>query len=238
MRSVVLLSGGMDSTTALAMARREGPVIPLSIRYGSTHQVREGNAATRVAEWYGLSQEIVRIELPKEIFAGGTSALLGYDNIPNEEYHDIEKETPSVTVVPFRNALLISVATAIAESRGYDHVWAAVHGTDAAGWAYPDCTPEFTGAMANAIYVGTLHKVRLATPFSWATKSDIVKLAVQLEAPMHLTYSCYRGRQLHCGVCPTCLERIKAFSEAGYIDPVHYETEPIWADGLKEYPDV
>lgn len=228
MKAVVLLSGGMDSTTALAKCLQQGmeEVLPLSVRYGSTHEAAESMAAEQVANFYHLPRYVVT--LPPDIFSGGASALLGESDIPEEEYHDITKETPSVTVVSFRNANLISAATAIAEAHGFDQVWVAMHQTDFSGWAYPDCSPEFVGAMAAAIYVGTMHKVRLVTPFLWNTKAEIVMEAAELEAPLQLTWSCYRGGNHHCGECPTCKERIKAFSVAGYIDPVEYVKEQEW----------
>jgi 7-cyano-7-deazaguanine synthase len=224
MRSIVLLSGGMDSTTALAKALKIGGVEALSVRYGAVHQEAEVMSAGLVAEWFHVGHRV--IDLPSDIFRGSGSALLGESEIPNEEYHDPTKETPSATVVPFRNATLLSIATALAEANKFDYVWAAMHQTDWGGWAYPDCSPEFAGSMSSAIYIGTLHKVRLVTPFIWSTKAEIVQEAVELEAPLQLTWSCYRGGDFHCGECPTCLERAKAFALAGYMDPVRYLTLP------------
>jgi 7-cyano-7-deazaguanine synthase len=228
MNAVVLLSGGMDSTTALAQAVVDGAVniVAVSFQYGSRHQLQELASAERVVKYYnrfGFCIERVVVIIPHHIFVGSGSSLIGESDIPDEEYHDPEKETPSSTVVPFRNANMISIATTVAESRGYDKVYVGVHATDAQGFAYPDCTPEFMGAMSAAIYVGTHHKVRLVTPFQWMDKSDIVTLAAKLLAPLHLTWSCYRGGEKQCGHCPTCRERLHAFSEAGFIDPVAYE---------------
>jgi len=221
MNRIVLLSGGMDSATALALATADAEdVVALSVQYGSVHQVAEGKAALDVAAFYHVP--IVRIVLPSNIFAGGESALMGEQAIPEGEYHDITKETPSVTVVPFRNANLISVAVAHAEAHHFDEVWVAVHATDHGGWAYPDCSPEFMGAMAAAVYIGTLRKVRLVTPFIWMSKGAIVKLGKTLKVPYNLTWSCYRGGEVACGECPTCLERVKAFDEAGVKDPIRY----------------
>jgi 7-cyano-7-deazaguanine synthase len=219
---LVLLSGGLDSATALALALSQGShVAALSIQYGSVHSDAEGKAAHAVAGFYDLPLEI--LTLPTSIFRGGNSALLGESNIPNEEYHDPEKETPSATVVPFRNANFIAAAVAQAEARGFEEVWMAVHATDHGGWAYPDCSPEFIGAMAAAVYIGTLRKVRLVAPFINMSKGDIVKVGTQLNVPYHLTWSCYRGGDLACGECPTCLERLKAFRDAGVEDPIKYQ---------------
>ena len=229
--AVVLLSGGMDSTTALAQAINDDNfnILALTAGYGSLHQKAETRAAKQVVAWYQrmlvdapciLEHRIV--ELDPTIFKGGSSSLLGEADMPKAEYQDIEHEGPSPTVVPFRNANLISVATSIADALGYDRVYVAVHANDHNRWAYPDCSPEFIGAMANAVYVGTMGKVRLITPFIWMTKGDIVTRAAVLGAPLQLTWSCYVGGGKPCGTCPTCQERVAAFNDAGFIDPVDY----------------
>jgi len=234
MKSIVLLSGGMDSTTALAQAiKQSDEVVALSLLYGSKHQASENGAAQMVVRHYGILREVIAME--PEVFAvpGGSALLEGGQEVPNEEYHDPEKESPSATVVPFRNANLISQAVAYAEAHGFDRVWVAVHASDAQGFAYPDCTPEFMGAMAAAVYVGTHRKVRLEVPFQWMTKAGIVQRAHSLGVPLQLTWSCYRGGKLHCGACPTCLERIKAFETAGFVDPVVYDAHITWPEGLQ-----
>jgi 7-cyano-7-deazaguanine synthase len=222
--ALVLLSGGMDSATALAQAMHENPndnVSAISFKYGSRHQQAELAAACKVADHYDLLHHFI-VVMP-DIFHGSGSALMGESDVPNEEYHDPEKETPSVTVVPFRNANLISAAVAIAEAQHIGLVYIAVHATDAKGFAYPDCTPEFIGAMAAAVYVGTHRKVRLVSPFQWMSKSETVTRAHSLFVPLQLTWSCYRGGSKACGQCPTCIERIKAFIDAKLIDPIPYE---------------
>jgi|WetSurSiteA1Bulk_404760.scaffolds.fasta_scaffold19867_2 7-cyano-7-deazaguanine synthase len=237
-RTVLLFSGGLDSTSLLAqLMTTEEEILALSFKYGSLHEGSEMLAAANVIKYYeGVAHEV--IQLPIEIFAGGSSALLGQTEMPNEEYHDITKETPSATVVPFRNANLISMAVSVANSRGFDQVAIANHATDSQGWAYPDCTPEFMGPMAAAVYIGTMRAVRLYTPFQFLTKADIVTLAARHRAPLYLTRSCYRGGMIACGECPTCLERITAFVIAGYVDPIKYVLEPRAWDivGLKEFP--
>jgi len=224
MDNLVLLSGGMDSATALGLAMKDSPnTMAVSIRYGSVHSDSEAKAALAVANWYGLG--LHEVCLPHSIFRGGQSSLLGESEIPTEEYHDPEKETPSSTVVPFRNALFISVAVAMAEAQGCARVWLAVHATDHLGFAYPDCSPEFIGSMLSATYIGTHRKVRLITPFLWISKAQIVRLGMELRVPYQLTWSCYRGGDSSCGECPTCLERKKAFAEACYFDPIPYLKE-------------
>ena len=224
MTQVVLFSGGLDSSTALAMAsKRNDHVLAVSVRYGAVHQVSEIAASVAIAAHYGVEHRI--ITFPPNIFTGGDSALLGEAPIPTEEYHDPTKESPSATIVPFRNANLISMATAIAEAAGGGSVWVATHATDAGGWAYLDCSPEFIGAMTAAVYIGTLRKVNLIAPFNNMTKAQIVEAGMKLHVPFHLTWSCYRGWSLHCGTCPTCRERHKAFVEANYSDPTIYQTD-------------
>jgi len=244
-KAVVLHSGGLDSTTLLEVAIQDGndEVLSLGIMYGSLHNEAEAAAALDVMEWYKQTDQMhyVRrevVEIPPSIFQGEASALMGEIPMPSLTYKEItESEGPSPTVVPFRNANLISAAVAIAEARGYDYVYIGAHGEDAHNWAYPDCTPEFLGAMASAVYIGTYQKVQLRFPFIWMTKSDIVVRAAELGAPIEFSWSCYNpvwvdariaendiqeGHYEHCGHCPTCIERAQAFAQAGFADPTTY----------------
>ncbi len=236
MKAVVLFSGGLDSTTAMYQAVADGAneIRAVSFNYGSKHAYREIQAARVVMD--GVQSIMTahhHVILLPNIFKGGKSAVMGDVEMPMEEYKDYESgEGESITVVPFRNANLISGAVTIAEVHGFDKVYAGMHATDYGSWAYPDCTPEFLGAMANASYVGTLGRVRLVFPFIWMTKAEVVTRAALLGVPTRLTYSCYEGGQRHCGRCPTCLERIKAFVEAGYQDPVTYESGVPEMEGL------
>lgn len=247
MKAVVLLSGGLDSTTVLYQALADGAkeILAVTYAYGSRHEGKEIQAAkdvmdhTYVQDMFTTLLEHQVIDLPK-IFSGGGSALMGDVDVPHEEYKDYDggPEGESITVVPFRNANLISMAITLAEVKGYSRVYAGMHASDHSTWAYPDCSPEFLGAMANAAYAGTLGRVRLVFPFVWMTKTEVVTRGVLLDAPLHVTWSCYEGRYAHCGECPTCLERISAFVEAGYKDPVEYITAIEAAmDGLEEVPE-
>ena len=238
-KAVVLHSGGLDSTTLIEKAIEDGAeeILLLSVRYGSLHNEAEGQSAKAITQWYQQANQLVKFnrvayELPPEIFKGQASALMGDTAMPHLTYEQIrQSEGPSPTVVPFRNANLISIATALADARGYNYVYIGAHGEDAHNWAYPDCTPEFLGAMANAIYVGTYQKVRLVFPFIWMQKSDIVMYAAEHGAPLEMTWSCYSPRVIgsedgvefvHCGRCPTCIERAQAFAIAGFVDPTAY----------------
>lgn len=236
MSAVVLLSGGIDSATALALALKDHTdVMAVSFRYGSLHETQEMAAAQRVAEYYDASHRTVQLDT--SIFKGAGSALLGETKMPEGSYKDgMSAEGPSPTVVPFRNSVLLSLASAVAFANGYQRVYAGMHASDHTTWAYPDCSPEFLGAFANALYVGTLGEVRLIYPFVWMTKMAVVKAAAGLFVPAQLTYSCYTGQAIHCGKCPTCTERIKAFMGAGYRDPVPYDTVVDWGVDTREWP--
>jgi len=231
MSAVVLLSGGLDSATALYQAFEDGHLrsqcLAVSFRYGSIHMKREMQSAADIVSYAGVDHVIV--DLPFEIFKGSGSALLGETAMPKGVYQDaFAPEGPSPTVVPFRNAVMLSMACALAQARGYSTLYAGMHASDHDKWAYPDCSPEFLGAFANAAYVGTMHEVRFKYPFVWMSKSDVVTRAALLDVPAIMTYSCYSGREAHCGVCPTCVERIQAFRTAGYIDPADYEIKLDW----------
>lgn len=220
-KAVVLLSGGMDSAVALAVAMKEcdGWVTALSFSYGQRH-VKELLAASELAQHYDIPHFIYTVEIPK---AG--SVLMGEGAMPQMTYEELQKEEgPSPTYVPFRNGTFLSLATAYALDLDAQLIYAAMHADDGHNWAYPDCTPEFVGAMQNAIYVGTYHKVRLRAPFVYSTKAQIAMTGNLLKTPFHLTWSCYEGRTLHCGTCPTCVSRIEAFKIAGVNDPTNYET--------------
>ena len=199
MKNVVLLSGGLDSTTALAMACQEEGELPLAVsfRYGSRHQDAEINAARKVAKYYDVKHDVMTVP---DVYRNSESALFGTALMPEEEY---ETEGPSPTVVPFRNGLFISLATILADAHGAERVWISNHASDYNHWAYPDCSPEFVGAMANAMYVATQGAIRLHYPFLWMCKGEIIELACALNVPVELTWSCYKGGVKHCGVCPT-----------------------------------
>lgn len=225
--AVVLLSGGLDSTTAMAQALNDGcnTIHPVSIQYGSLHQQEEMMAALEVVKHYATSLDtnfnivaLRRIALP-DIFVGGGSALMDESPMPSLTYEQIRNsDGPSPTVVPFRNAILLAIATAHAIKMKASWVYAGMHGEDAHNWAYPDCTPEFVGAMANAIFVGSYMDVRLVVPFMHMSKAQVAQRAFDLKAPAFLTWSCYQPTKgMHCGKCPTCIERhdalVTAFGE-------------------------
>jgi len=228
-RVVVLLSGGIDSSTALALTRARGDeVLPISFVYGQKHD-NEIDAAREIVNHYDLDPWAI-VQLQEWLFAKG--ALAGDDEMPHQTYEELhEAEGPSPTYVPFRNGNLISQAVAYALTQDAEAVIIGAHAEDAHNFAYPDCTPEFLGAMASAIYVGTYHKVRLEAPFQYLTKKQIIELGIELQVPYEKTWSCYdpvydedRKELIACGKCPTCVARREAFMQASRHDPVPYAT--------------
>ena len=212
---LVVCSGGLDSTAALALAcRSSDKVEAVTFCYGQNHARREGRAVRAVCAHYGV--RLTEIKLP---FIGREfkSSLLGGE-VP--EGHYAAKSMKS-TVVPFRNGIMISVAAGLAASRGLREVWLGNHGGD--HFIYPDCRTDFIDYMDGAVYCGTGNKVRLVSPFCDNTKADIVRLGAKLGAPLALTYSCYKGGSRHCGRCGTCVERREAFKLARVPDPTKYE---------------
>lgn len=230
--AVVVLSGGLDSATALGLACEStaDQVYAITFDYGQKHGV-EIHAAQDLCNHYGVTQSI--IPLPEAIFKGGV--LTTEEEIPDMRYEDLPSGKMSPTYVPFRNGNLLSMAVAHADSllrkKEWDGtvgmhsatVWAGMHAEDGAGFAYADCTPEFLGAMASAIYVGTYHRVRLWTPFQAMEKWEIIHRGLEISVPYELTHSCYRGTRPACGHCSTCHARIDAFARAGVQDPIPYE---------------
>lgn len=227
-KAYVLLSGGIDSTTCMAIANRdwEGRLAAVCFIYGQRH-TKEVQHARQVASAYDAA--FIEKDISNIVGKGGIT-----DNelvIPNVSYDDLPKGV-SPTYVPFRNGTLLSCITGMAaaddEARA---VYFGAHADDAANWAYPDCSPEFTGAMANAIHVGTYHKIRLITPLIFDTKVEVIKRGWILDAPYQLTWSCYKGEEFHCGICPTCRARRDGFVGAGVHDPTTYASSP--EDGFK-----
>lgn len=230
-KALVLLSGGLDSTTCLSLAVNTfgaANVSTLSLLYGQKH-AREVEAARKIAAYFGCKHQVFTMP---DIFQGYGCSLVDADKEhPEISYQEISESCGvSPTYVPFRNGNLLAAAAALALVEEADYIYYGAHAEDARGFAYPDCTAEFNGAMANAIYVGTYHKVRLITPLQWSSKKEVVELAQRLNSLIHLTYSCYAGREKHCGKCPTCVSRVEAFKLAGLKDPVEYEIMIDWEE--------
>ena len=224
MKALVLSSGGVDSTTALALAViRYGKdnVIALSVSYGQKHD-KEIQAAKAVSAFYGVEQ--LFLDLSK-IFQYSNCSLLqqSTEEIPEESYAmQIEKtegEKPVSTYVPFRNGLFLSSAASIALSKDCSVILYGAHADDSAGFAYPDCSPMFNDAMNQAIFEGSGHQLKVEAPFVNMTKAEVVKMGLELNAPYELTWSCYDGKDVPCCKCGTCIDRAAAFAANGVSDP-------------------
>jgi 7-cyano-7-deazaguanine synthase len=216
MKVVVLCSGGMDSVTALYWAHREHEVVMVvSFDYGAKHNHREIPFAIEHARQTGVRHETIALDFVNRLFA--SDLLKSGGAIPEGHY---EAENMKQTVVPFRNAIMLSIAAGCAESGGAEAVVIAAHGGDHA--IYPDCREGFMRAMAEAMRVGTYAGVKLLRPFIALSKGQIVAEGAKLGVDFARTWSCYKGGVVHCGRCGTCVERREAFAEAGISDPTEY----------------
>ena len=213
--SVIIYSGGLDSTTLL-YEERERVALAVTFDYGSNHAAREMACARLHCARLGIEHVVIDLAFFKQHFS--SSLLSGADAIPDGDYADSNMRS---TVVPFRNGIMLSIACGLAESRGLKRVLIANHGGDHA--IYPDCRPQFVAAMDAAMQAGTYDGVRLVAPYTDISKADIVRRGVQLGIDYGETYSCYKGGEHHCGTCGTCTERREAFLEAGIPDPTTYE---------------
>ncbi len=226
-KACVLSSGGVDSSTALGLAvEKYGKenVVALCISYGQKHD-KELLAAKAVAEYYGVEQVFLDLSA---IFAGSNCSLLksSTEEIPEESYaQQLEKlradggETPVSTYVPFRNGLFLSAAASVALSKGCSVIYYGAHADDAAGAAYPDCSPAFHEAISAAIYEGSGKQLSVEAPFIHASKADVVRQGLAIRVPYERTWSCYEGGETPCGKCATCIDRARAFAENGVEDP-------------------
>ena len=214
--SVIILSGGMDSVTLLHY-KKERIALAVSFDYGSNHNAREIECAKSQCESLGIPHLIIPLSFMGKYFK--SSLLEGGEAIPEGDY---DVSNMKSTVVPFRNAIMLSVACGLAESRGLKHVMMANHGGDHA--IYPDCRPEFVEAMSKAMETGTYEHITLEASFTNMTKSEIARLGHELGIDYSMTYSCYKGGEIHCGKCGTCMERKDAFRLAGLNDPTIYQS--------------
>ncbi len=219
MKVVVLVSGGMDSVTALHAASREYEVVAgLSFDYGSKHNHRELPFAAWHCEALGVHHEIVRLDFIDRLFQ--SDLLKSGGEIPEGHY---EAENMKQTVVPFRNGILLAIGAGYAESIGAEGLVIAAHSGDHA--IYPDCRESFMEPMARAIREGTYAGIGILRPFIDLRKEGIAAAGAVLGVDFARTWSCYKGGERHCGKCGTCVERREAFALAGLDDPTEYEGE-------------
>jgi len=217
MKGLAILSGGADSTTLVCLLKREGHDLSVvSFDYGQRHR-RELDSARAVALHLGLPHDIIDLSAAGKHLTG--SALTDSVAVPHGHYHE---ETMRRTVVPNRNAIMLSVAWGIATARGCDFVAYGAHTGD--HYIYPDCRQEFCLALAHALRLGNITAERpqgmeLWTPLIGMSKGEVIALGVRIGAPYELTWTCYEGGVLPCGKCGACTERAEAFAEAGIADP-------------------
>jgi 7-cyano-7-deazaguanine synthase len=224
-QAVVLLSGGMDSCVTAAIAREShgaGNIAALHASYGQRTQARERRAFEEIADFYGIRQRLV-VQLDHFRAVGGSALTDRKIAVPEDELglSGSHGDVP-VTYVPFRNAHFLSVAVSWAEAIGAEAVYIGAVAEDSSG--YPDCRPEYYRAFQELVKVGTRPEtnIEIVTPVIKSKKSEIIRRGVDLGAPLHLTWSCYQSEDAACSACDSCLLRIRAFAEAGVVDPIPY----------------
>ena len=213
--ALLVLSGGMDSTTLL-YERASEIALAVSFDYGGNHNGREIPFAKFHCEKLGIEHITIPLKFMHDYFK--SSLLSGADAIPEGNYAD---ENMKSTVVPFRNGIMLSVAAGLAESRGLSKVMMANHFGDHD--IYPDCRKEFVDAMSQAMAAGTYANITIDAPYTLISKADIARKGKSLGVDYGQTWSCYKGGEVHCGKCATCLERKAALAEAGIEDTTEYE---------------
>jgi len=230
-KAVVLLSGGMDSCVCTAIARaRHGAdkIALLHAGYGQRTEARERQAFEGIAEFYGVRERLtVRLDHFRAI--GGSALTDARIAVPENKLDEAgpQGSTIPVTYVPFRNAHFLSVAVSWAEAIGANFIYIGAVAEDSSG--YPDCRPEYYKVFQDLIRVGTRPETRIeiVTLVIAMKKSEIIRKGIELGAPLHLTWSCYQSEHEACGVCDSCLLRLKAFAEAGAPDPIPYQARAV-----------
>lgn len=213
--SAIIVSGGMDSITLL-YDHKDEIALGISFDYGSNHNAREIPFAKIHCERLGIKHITINLDFMHQYFK--SSLLDGAEAIPEGHYADDNMKS---TVVPFRNGIMLAIAIGIAESNNLDQVFIANHGGDHT--IYPDCRPEFINAIDAAATAGTYNNIKVIAPYTKITKSDIARFGKRLGIDYAETWSCYKGGEVHCGKCGTCVERKEALAEAGIEDKTIYE---------------
>lgn len=219
MTAIVLASGGMDSCVTAAIAEGENERLAmLHVSYGQRTERRERQAFTDIADHYDVTERLdVSVEYLAKI--GGSSLT---DKRMAVSEADLESNNIPTSYVPFRNANMLSIATSWAEVLGAGAIYIGAVAEDSSG--YPDCRPEFYEAFQRTIDAGTKPetRIKIRTPIIHLSKAEIVKKGFELNAPLHLTWSCYRSEDRACGTCDSCALRLRGFERAGVADPIRY----------------
>lgn len=230
-KAVVLLSGGMDSCVCAAMAReRHGAanIALLHAGYGQRTQRRERQAFEEIADFYKVQGRLV-VQLEHFRAIGGSALTDSKIAVPENHLGETDEHANSipVTYVPFRNAHFLAVAVSWAEAMGAEAIYIGAVAEDSSG--YPDCRPEYYRVFQELIRVGTRPEteIEIVTPVIALKKSEIIRKGIELGAPLHLTWSCYQDDDAACGVCDSCLLRLRAFAEAGVADPIVYRQSAV-----------
>lgn len=223
-KAVVALSGGMDSCVTTAIANENYSLALIHFNYGQRTEKRELKAFSDIADFYNVKERLI-IDFDHFKKIGGSS--LTDINIEVSKADLENKDIPS-SYVPFRNANILSACVSWAERIGANAVFIGAVFEDASG--YPDCRPEFFEAFENMVNLGTKPetKIKIITPIIHYSKADIVKKGIELNAPLHLTWSCYINEDVACGECDSCAFRLRGFQMAGIEDPIPYKVKPIY----------
>lgn len=217
--AICLVSGGMDSCVTAAIAARENAELAfLHISYGQRTEARERQAFNDIADHLGVEK---RLDISIEHLAKMGGSSLTDANIAVTDANLNSTEIPT-SYVPFRNANMLAIATSWAEVIGASSIYIGAVAEDSSG--YPDCRPEFFEAFQHTINTGTKPdtNIRIRTPIIELSKAEIVKKGIELDAPLHLTWSCYRSEDAACGTCDSCALRLRGFDQAGIKDPIKY----------------
>lgn len=215
--ALIVVSGGMDSTTMLYEYAQE-IALAVTFDYGANHGPKEIPLARMHCERLGIPHLVIPMDFMQHHFR--SSLLSGAEAIPEGSYDDANMRS---TVVPFRNGIMLAIACGLAESRGLKRLMLANHAGDHA--IYPDCRPGFIQAMSQAMQNGTYEGIKIFAPYTGISKADIARHGKRLGIDYSETYSCYKGREKHCGKCGTCRERREALREAGIVDTTEYECD-------------
>ena len=218
--AIILISGGMDSCVTAAIAARESDEVSfLHISYGQRTETRERQAFNNIADHFGVE---TRLDISIEHLAKIGGSSLTDKKIEITEANLESKEVPT-SYVPFRNANMLSIAVSWAEVIGANAIYIGAVAEDSSG--YPDCRPEFYEAFQSVIDTSTKPdtRIEIRTPIIHLTKAEIVKKGIELDAPLRLTWSCYRSNDIACGTCDSCALRLRGFQQAGVKDPIQYK---------------